>query len=61
MGLPLSGGRDVRYGIVGGGLYVSHHQNTFTQCIATRTIIYLCQAVDWRPGSRVIKRREDNE
>ena len=33
--------------------YVSHHQNTVVQYIATRTIMDLCLAAKRRPGPRV--------
>ena len=36
--------------------YVSHHQNTVTQYITTRPIMYLCLSMDRRPGTRVSKR-----
>ena len=36
--------------------YVSRRQNTVTQFIATRPIMDLCLAAEWRPGSRVAKR-----
>ena len=33
--------------------YVSHHQNTVVQYIATRTIVDLCLAENRMPGPRV--------
>ena len=36
--------------------YVSRHQNTVAQFIATSTIMYLCLAAERRLGSRVSKR-----
>ena len=36
--------------------YVSHHQSTFTQFIATRPIMDLCLAAERRTGSWVAKR-----
>ena len=36
--------------------YVSHHQNTVAQFIATRPIMDLCLVAERRPGSRVTKR-----
>ena len=33
--------------------YVSHHQDTVSQYIATRPIMDLCLVVKWRPGPRV--------
>ena len=43
------------------GTYVSCHQNTVVQFIATRPIIDLCLAVYCRLGSRVNKRWCDQD
>ena len=36
--------------------YVSHRQNTVAKFIATKPIIDLCLAAEWRSGPRVFKR-----
>ena len=41
--------------------YVYFCNNTFTQFIATRTIMDLCMVSDRRPGSRVTKRWWDQD
>ena len=41
--------------------YVSLHQNTVAQLIATRPIMDLCLEVERRPESRVSKQRWDQE
>ena len=33
--------------------YVSRHQNTVAQCIATRPIMELCMMEERRPGPRI--------
>ena len=41
--------------------YVSHHQNTVSQFISARPIMYLCHAAEWRPGPWVSRRRWEQE
>ena len=36
--------------------YDYHHQNTFTQFIATMTIMELCLAEERHPGSQVVNK-----
>ena len=35
--------------------YILHFHNTIAQYISTRPIIELCLAVDWRPGTRIVR------
>ena len=61
VGLPPVGGSDGGVGLVGGGDYVSRHQNIVAQYIATRSNMDLCLAAKWRPGPRVATRWWDQE